>query len=183
MLYGCTAGTINGVCTACASGFTLNATDKTCEFTSVMSVGYDWSTKTFKSTTHVPYSTEQIFPPFDENSPSVDWRTVGIITPVRDEGACDSSYASTAADLAASAWSIKTGISGVIPSIQMILDCETVTSTGCSGGSVQAALTSYATLGAYSEAQWPYTAAADGTCHVFEKGDTPFNHMSKFALE
>jgi hypothetical protein len=103
------------------------------------------------STTHVPYSNEQVFPPYDDNSAAIDWRTSGIITPVRDEGSCNSDFASTAADLAASAWSIKTGIAGTIPAIQMILDCETVTSNGCTGGSVQAALTAIATLGVYDE--------------------------------
>jgi len=65
----------------------------------------------------------------------------------------------------------------------MVIDCETVTSNGCTSGSVQAALGSFATLGAYSKEQWPYTAVDTGDCHIFEKGKVPFNHLPKFALE
>lgn len=184
MLYACTAGKINGICTACDTGFTLDAADNVCKPTAAGSFGYDWATSAAKVTSHTVYSNEQVFPPFAENSAAIDWRDWGVITPVQDVGStCAAEYAQTAADLASAAWSIKTGTANVLPSIQMVIDCETVSSDGCAAGTVQAALGAYATLGVYSEAQWPYTEADSGSCHLFEKGKIPFNHLPKFALE
>jgi len=118
MLYACTAGTINGVCTTCATGFTLDAADNVCKPTTAGNFGYDWTASAAKVTSHTVYSNEQVFAPFAENSASIDWRDWGVITPVQDVGStCAATYAQTAADLAAAAWSIKTGTANVVPSI------------------------------------------------------------------
>jgi len=190
MLYACKKGSMDGICTECITGFTLGD-DLVCMPTLAGDAGYNWTTNAAYFDAHEAHSNLYTFGPFDENSSSVDWRSKGVITPVQDYTLvgntpvtkCNVSYAAAAADLASAAWSIKTGIANFKPSIQMIIDCETEISDGCTTGSLTSALGAFATLGAYDATVWPYTGVDTANCHLFETEKIPYTHMSKFKLE
>jgi len=93
----------------------------------------------------------------------VDWRTRGVVTPVKDQGKCGSCWTFAAAETLESHYALATGHLGEL-SEQHILDCvpnplQCGGSGGCSGGTVELA---YATLmqpttgGLASEWTYPY---------------------------
>jgi len=92
---------------------------------------------------------------------SVDWRTQGVVNPVKNQGQCGSCWAFSAVSAIESHHAISTG-NLVSLSEQQVVDCDT-TCYGCNGG-----LQSYAFKYAEShnialESAYTYTAA-DGTC-------------------
>jgi Papain family cysteine protease len=93
---------------------------------------------------------------------SVDWRTHGAVTPVKNEGACDASWAFGVTGLVEGFHFIQSGRLLSL-SEQQLLDCD-ISSAGCLGGSPVSALqTLIAEGGAEKESNYPYTAAR-GTC-------------------
>jgi len=93
---------------------------------------------------------------------SQDWRALGAVTPVKNEGTCDASWAFAATGLVESDNFIRTGTLRSL-SEQELLDC-TGSQSACGGGSpIDALRTLIAKGGLTSEAAYPYTARA-GVC-------------------
>ncbi len=92
-----------------------------------------------------------------------DWRAHGSVTPVKNEGACDSSWAFGITGLVESFTQIRMGILHSL-SEQQLIDCDSF-GTACAGGRpVGSMRLLIAEGGLESEASYPYTARP-GTCN------------------
>ena len=108
------------------------------------------------------YDRLTVLPALTVSGGDVDWRTKGAVNPVKNEGACDASWAFAVTGLVEGFVKIQ---EGSLPNLseQELLDC-TGQGSGCSGGSPIAALrTVIAKGGLASTASYPYTAR-EGTC-------------------
>lgn len=93
---------------------------------------------------------------------SVDWRTTGGVSPVKDQGSCGSCWAfSTVAYLESK--SLIVSKKAQTFSEQQLVDCDHLGDQGCSGGLMQTALNYIQANGIESDADYKYTAR-DGTC-------------------
>ena len=103
-------------------------------------------------------------PPIAE---SVNWRTQGAVTPVKNQGNCNSSYAFSTTGAVEGFYAINTGtLLGF--SEQQIIDCSM--NAGCDGGSVPASLAYIIGYGGIDEqVQYPYTAQ-QGSCRAVAPG-------------
>merc|ERR1712107_921060 len=96
---------------------------------------------------------------------SVDWRAMGAVTPIKDQGQCGSCWAfSTVAGLEG-AWQISTG-SLVSMSEQQFVDCSTL-NHGCMGGSMDLGLMFAQMTAVATEASYPYNANWGDCQHDF----------------
>jgi KDEL-tailed cysteine endopeptidase len=103
--------------------------------------------------------------PLTQVPTSVDWRTSGIVTPVKNQGQCGSCWAFSAVASTESMWAQKTG-NLISLSEQQLVDCagKAYGDAGCNGGLMDNAFKYYiATQGAVTEASYPYTAM-NGVC-------------------
>src|SRR5215472_2814612 len=111
------------------------------------------------------YSQITVLPALTGTPGDKDWRQVGAVTPVKNEGFCDTSWAFAVTGLVEGDHQIRAGILFSL-SEQELLDC-TPAPSGCSGGSPVAALeTLVAKGGLAATAAYPYTARL-GTCKTF----------------
>eukprot|EP00695_Tsukubamonas_globosa_P001989 TRINITY_DN306_c0_g1_i2.p2 TRINITY_DN306_c0_g1~~TRINITY_DN306_c0_g1_i2.p2 ORF type:complete len:347 (+),score=179.21 TRINITY_DN306_c0_g1_i2:50-1042(+) len=95
---------------------------------------------------------------------SVDWRTKGVVNPVKNQGSCGSCWAFSAVSTIESAIAIATGKLHSL-SEQQLVDCAGILGNeGCNGG-YQTSGIEYVALnrGIESETDYPYKAT-DGTC-------------------
>ena len=95
----------------------------------IYSMGYIWQNTTLKANTPVAS--------FDLSSDaipqSLDWRTKGVVTPVKTQGHCGSCWAFSAVETIESALAITTGEAPVSLSVEQILVCcKTVVHSQCS---------------------------------------------------
>jgi len=94
---------------------------------------------------------------------ALDWRTQGVVNPIKDQGQCGSCWAFSAAGTVESSYAISQGKLFSLAE-QQLVDCSTEGgSDGCNGGWEDKAMTHYSTHAACTESSYPYTAT-DGTC-------------------
>jgi C1A family cysteine protease len=112
------------------------------------------------------YSQITVLPALTGTPGDKDWRQVGAVTPVKNEGQCDTSWAFAVTGLVEADHKIRTAGALFSLSEQELLDC-TPAPSGCGGGSPVAALeTLVAKGGLAASASYPYTAR-QGTCKTF----------------
>ncbi len=107
-------------------------------------------------------------------SDDVDWRQKGAVTPVKNQGACQASWAFSAT-AAMEGWGAVTGKGLESLSEQQLLDCADVVMP-CNGGGSPAEALKYAIAdGSESERAYPYTGKV-GTCQASD--GTPVTHIN-----
>ena len=99
----------------------------------------------------------------EKNLDSVDWRKMGIVTPVKNQGQCGACWTFSATGALESFYAINTGILKSF-SEQQIVDCAANAGKGCAGGWTYSALQYAGERGLQSEIDYPYLAQ-DGTCN------------------
>ena len=108
------------------------------------------------------YDRVTVLPALASGPASQDWRAHGAVTPVKNEGQCDASWAFAVTGLVEGDNLIRAGTLKSL-SEQELLDC-TRSGSGCGGGGpIDALRTVIAKGGLATEATYPYTAAA-GVC-------------------
>jgi C1A family cysteine protease len=128
------------------------------------------------------YSYQQIKVPS-----SIDWRELGAVTPVKDQGQCGSCWSFSATGAMEGAWSISTG-NLVSLSEEQLVDCsKRYGNLGCNGGLMDNAFQYAIDNGMCVEADYPYTASAgsSGSCQsscdpevtVKDCADVPANNQ------
>jgi len=96
---------------------------------------------------------------------SVDWRTKGMVTPVKDQGQCGSCWAFSTAEAIESQWAMA-GNTLTAFSPQQITSCDK-TDAGCNGGDTPTAYAYVQSAGGIeTEKAYPYTSGGGttGTC-------------------
>jgi len=110
------------------------------------------------------------YDPLDSIPPSIDWRSKGAVTEVKDQGACGSCWTFGSAAALEGAYAIKYG-KLIEYSEQQFLDCAYVGgNTGCDGGTAYAAYDWLKTTkGLATEKGYPYKMQ-DSYCKHVKKG-------------
>jgi len=98
--------------------------------------------------------------------PAVDWRTKGVVTPVKNQGGCGSCWAFSTTGSVESAWAISTG-QLLSLSEQQLVDCAgAFANHGCRGGLPSQAFEYIRAIGGINRgADYPYTGR-DGRCNA-----------------
>ena len=96
---------------------------------------------------------------------SIDWRTKGAVTTVKDQGQCGSCWTFSSTGAMEGAWAIAKG-QLIDLAEQELVDCAGLKygSAGCSGGQMEGAFKFIIENGQCAASSYPYTAK-DGSCH------------------
>merc|ERR1712157_540737 len=97
----------------------------------------------------------------EELAASVDWRSKGAVTPVKNQGQCGSCWAFSTVGGLEGAWEIGTGTLTSM-SEQQLVDCSKA-NLGCNGGSMESGFQFEEGVNVATESSYPYTAR-DGSC-------------------
>merc|ERR1712048_125527 len=98
-----------------------------------------------------------------EVAASVDWRTKGAVTPVKNQGQCGSCWAFSTVGGLEGAWEIGTGTLTSM-SEQQLVDCSKA-NNGCGGGNMETGFQYQEGVNVATESSYPYTAR-DGSCRT-----------------
>lgn len=122
---------------------------------------------------------------------SVDWRQMGVVSPVKNQGQCGSCWTFSTTGAMESFWAIKTQKGLLSFSEQQLVDCAgPFNNFGCNGGLPSQAFEYIKYNGGITtEDQYPYTAK-DGTCRsnftkeAFAKGGSNnITYLDEYALQ
>eukprot|EP00079_Xenopus_tropicalis_P038196 XP_017951967.1 PREDICTED: cathepsin S-like [Xenopus tropicalis] len=139
--------------------------DMTGEEVAATMTGYTGSRDSLANMTEVPKEILEAQTPA-----SIDWRTQGCVTSVKNQGSCGSCYAFGTVGALECQWKKKMGTL-VSFSPQELVDCSyTEGNNGCKGGYLQASFRYMKKYGIMEESSYPYTAK-EGRC----KKDKPSN--------
>ncbi len=96
---------------------------------------------------------------------SIDWRTKGAVTSVKDQGQCGSCWTFSSTGAMEGAWAIAKG-QLIDLAEQELVDCAGLKygSMGCNGGQMEGAFKFIIENGQCAASSYPYTAK-DGSCH------------------
>merc|ERR1712039_554975 len=97
----------------------------------------------------------------EELAASVDWRSKGAVTPVKNQGQCGSCWAFSTVGGLEGAWQIGTGTLTSM-SEQQLVDCSKA-NNGCGGGNMETGFQYQEGVNVATESSYPYTAR-DGSC-------------------
>merc|ERR1712146_84425 len=97
----------------------------------------------------------------EELAASVDWRTKGAVTAVKNQGQCGSCWAFSTVGGLEGAWQIGTGTLTSM-SEQQLVDCSKA-NNGCGGGNMETGFQYQEGVNVATESSYPYTAR-DGSC-------------------
>lgn len=128
----------------------------------------DWTPSEFKRIlSYKPLKNKGQFVDYNEKvgiPESIDWRTKGVVNPVKDQQQCGSCWAFSAVAAMESRNAIASG-KLLSLSEQQLVDCAggTYGNEGCNGGDMGAAMQYAHDFGMMSEDAYPYTAE-DGSC-------------------
>merc|ERR1711934_898011 len=103
----------------------------------------------------------------EELAASVDWRSKGAVTQVKNQGQCGSCWAFSTIGGLEGAWEIGTGTLTSM-SEQQLVDCSKA-NNGCGGGNMETGFQYEKGVNVATESSYPYTAR-DGSCK--SSGDT-----------
>jgi len=143
----------------------MNKQDKTAKF--AVNHFADLTSEEFKAkytgAIYQPQPEAETFTPKAVKLPeSVDWRSKGAVTPVKNQGSCGSCWAFSATGAIEGSYFVHKG-KLVNFSEQQMVDCAKSAGHGCSGGWPYLAIDYAAKNGIETQADYPYTAR-DGTC-------------------
>jgi C1A family cysteine protease len=102
---------------------------------------------------------------------SIDWRSQGIVNPIRDQGQCGSCWAFATTANAESVWALQNG-ELLDLSEEFLVDCATglgYFNMGCNGGNEDSAFKYMINYGQVLESVYPYTAGTTQTAGKCQK--------------
>lgn len=102
---------------------------------------------------------------------SIDWRSKGVVNPVRDQGQCGSCWAFATTANAESVWAISSG-KLLDLSEEFLVDCASGVgyyNMGCNGGEPDSAFKYMINNGQCSESSYPYKAGVTKTAGTCQK--------------
>lgn len=111
---------------------------------------------------------------------SIDWRSKGVVNPVRDQGQCGSCWAFSTTSNAESVWAISSG-QLLDLSEEFLVDCASGAgyyNMGCNGGNPDSAFKYMINNGQCSEASYPYKAGTTKTAGTCQKCSSSPVHFS-----
>lgn len=111
---------------------------------------------------------------------SIDWRSKGVVNPVRDQGQCGSCWAFATTANAESVWAIYSG-QLLDLSEELLVDCASGAgyhNLGCNGGNPDSAFKYMINNGQCSEASYPYKAGTTKTAGTCQKCSAEPVHFS-----